>query len=521
MKPNRTWTRFVLLVFAAILGAWLIFLPAMIADQYDRVSSAGSFWGTLYIVSVSSGGVILLICSVWIVWKLWSRGRIKKKRRIERDRNPSQMSKGEQSSEIAENLKAIDDLREDEHLDVDVKHELEPIVERFEEKQESERLEIVAFGTVSSGKSAVLNLLAGREAFRSDAKGGTTVTRSEVDWPGSDQVILVDTPGLGEIDGAEHVAIAADAAKDADLVLLVIDGPLRDHESLLLDKLADMEKRVIVCLNKTDWYEKDDIEKLQEQLGGQLDRLVDRKDLVTVQAAPTKRMRVRILPDGSEVEEEVDVEANLDFLSQRMLAVVKQEGKSLLMANLLLQSRGLLEQARETVKQSLDRQAWKIVDRYTWSAGGAAALSPLPIVDLVAGCAISSKMVLDLSKVYRQDMDLDAAVSLLGQLGKNLIGILGVSAATPAVTSLFASMLKAVPGAGTIAGGLLQGCVQALITRWIGAIFVEYFRNEMHEPEGGLAGLARRQWQQMTTIGELRKLITKARQELRGGEDLD
>lgn len=514
MKPNKTWTGFVLLVFAAMLGAWLIFLPSMIADQYERVSEAGSFWGTLYIVSVSTGGVILLSCSVWIMWKLWSRGRTKRRRKIERDRSPSEMSRSEQSAEIEENLGAVRELGADGAFQPEIRKELDPIVEKFESKQEAENLEIVAFGTVSSGKSAVLNLLAGRDVFRSDAKGGTTIHRGEVPWPGDDRVVLVDTPGLGEIDGAEHVAIAADAAKDADLVLLVIDGPLRQHESMLLEKLADMEKRVIVCLNKTDWYDEQDATKLKQQLGDQLSRLVEADDLVTVQAAPTKRTRVRVTSDGQQIEEEVDVPPSIDLLSARMVAVVKHEGKAMLMANLLLQSRGLLEQARESVKQSLDRQAWKVVDRYTWSAGGVAALSPLPIVDLVAGCAISSKMVMDLAKVYRQEMDLDAAVSLLGQLGKNLIGILGVSAATPAITSIFASMLKAVPGAGTIAGGLLQGCVQALITRWIGAIFVEYFRNEMHEPEGGLAGLARRQWQQMTTISELRKLIKKAREEL-------
>ena len=80
-------------------------------------------------------------------------------------------------------------------------------------------------------------------------------------------------------------------------------------------------------------------------------------------------------------------------------------------------------------------------------------------------------MVVDLAHVYRQDIDIDAAVKLLGELGKNLLAILGVSAATPAVASVVASLLKSVPGAGTIAGGLLQGIVQALITRWIGAVF--------------------------------------------------
>ena len=81
-----------------------------------------------------------------------------------------------------------------------------------------------------------------------------------------------------------------------------------------------------------------------------------------------------------------------------------------------------------------------------WGAGGAAAISPLPLLDLAAGSAVSVKMVVELAKVYRQDVDFEVAVNLLGQLGKNLLGILGVTAATPAVTAAVASLLKTVPG---------------------------------------------------------------------------
>jgi hypothetical protein len=199
----------------------------------------------------------------------------------------------------------------------------------------------------------------------------------------------------------------------------------------------------------------------------------------------------------------------------RLLQVVQGEGERLLVANMLLQSRGLVEEARRRVRETLDRRAWQIVERYTWGAAGAAALSPFPLVDLAAGCAISSKMVVDLAAVYRQDVDLDAAVKLLGELGKNLLAILGVSVATPAVVSGVASLLKTVPGAGTIAGGMLQGIVQALITRWIGGVFVAYFRAEMQTPQGGLTGLARREWDRVTSVDELRKLVKTARQVFR------
>ena len=193
-----------------------------------------------------------------------------------------------------------------------------------------------------------------------------------------------------------------------------------------------------------------------------------------------------------------------------MMEVVRHDGRDLLLANLLLQSRGLVESARASVQAALDKRAWELVDRYMWGAGGVAAISPLPLLDLAAGSAVTVKMVVELAKVYRQDVDFEVAVNLVGQLGKNLLGILGVTAATPAVTAAVASLLKTVPGTGTIAGGVLQGLVQALITRWIGTVFIHYFKHEMKQPEGGLASLARREWQRLTTAAELKSLLHSA-----------
>ncbi len=335
--------------------------------------------------------------------------------------------------------------------------------------------------------------------------------RNEIPWPGHDQVLLVDTPGLGEVDGTQREHVAAEEAKDADLVLMVLDGPLRDSEFRLLQQLSEMEKRILICLNKEDWFSERDREALLGQIGRQVSDFVPRQDIVAVRSRSTQRPRVRTLPDGTQREELVDEPPDIEPLAERMLKIARQDGRDLLLGNLLLQSRGLVDEAKQRVRDALDQRAWEIVDRYTWGAAGAAALSPLPVVDLAAGFAISTKMVLDLARVYHQEIDVDVVVQLLGQQGKNLLGVLGTSAATPAVASGIASLIKGVPGVGTLAGGAMQGVVQALITRWIGAIFISYFQQEMREPPGGMAALARREWERVTSVGELRKLVAAAR----------
>ncbi len=518
MFPRRFFTnRMLTLASIAMLGVLLVYLPTAVVNQYRAARELGTIWGSIYLITIGIGTSLLLGVSGWIGWKLWGNTLRKRRRKSGRIRNPSQMSLAEREREVAENLSAVEALRDDPAASDEIRQELAPLIRWIEEKQEQRRLEIVAFGTISSGKSSLLNALAGRDVFATDLRGGTTIQRNEVPWPGADEVRLVDTPGLGEINGVEHQHVAAESAKDADLVLVVVDGPLRDSEYQLLRRLAEMEKRIVICLNKEDWYTPRDRDALLGQIVRQVSEFVPAADVVAVRSRPTERERIRVEPDGTQSPEIVQVPPDIQPLAERIMAIVARDGRDLLAANLLLQSRGLVDEAKERVRHVLDRCAWAIVDRYTWGAAGAAALSPLPVVDLAAGVAISTKMVMDLARVYHQDIDVEVAVNLLGQQGKNLVAVIGTSVATPVVASSIASMIKTVPGVGTLAGGMMQGVVQAVITRWIGGIFIKYFKHDMREPPGGLAALARQEWEHVTSVKELHRLVQSARRQFQTG----
>lgn len=516
MNLRSAFSGLLMVVLAATAGLTLIWLPGWIIDHHERISRLGAIWGWLYLGSVAVGGLLLLGSLGWTVWRLYGASLAKRIRRARRSRNPSEMSASQQAAEIEENLDQVRRLKDASADNPELQAGIDPLIRDLEVKREAKTLEIVAFGSISSGKSSVLNLLAGREVFATDVRGGTTIDRNEIPWPGVDRVILVDTPGIGEIDGEQHVLVAAEAARDADIVLFVVDGPLRDNEHRLLQRLGQMEKRIMICLNKSDWYLPEDRDKLLGQLRRQTASLVQAEEVVAVQSQSGVRERQRVRVDGTTETETVEVPADISLLAGRMIEVVRRDGKDLLMANLLLQSRGMLERARERVRQSIDERAWEIVDRYMWGAAGIAAASPFPLIDLLAGVGVSTKMILDLADVYQQKVDLQTASKWLGQMGKILVSVVGSQGAAAAVGAVIASLIKTVPVAGTLAGHALQGAIQALITRWIGAVFIEYFRNEMQTPEGGLAGLARRQWEQVTSIAELRKLVQTARQKLAG-----
>ena len=504
---------------AAALGIGLIYLPGWIIDKYQMISALGAVWGILYLIAVFIGMALLIGSAAWVIWKLWGTSLAKKIQRERRNKNPSELSHAQKQFEIDENLDQIEQLRQSADEDHRLKAELDPILAEMEAKREAQTLEIVAFGTISSGKSSVLNLLAGREVFATNVTGGTTVTRNEIPWPGIDQVFLVDTPGLGEVDGESHVRIAAESAKDADLVIVVVDGPLRESEHELLEVLGQMEKRVVIALNKSDWYSTEDRDKLLGQINRQTTAFVKQQDIVAIQAQEGSRIRRRIAADGQEVEETVAIDPDIEPLADRMLDIVKRDGKDLLMANLLLQSRGLVEKAKGKVKDAINRNAKEVVDRYMWGAAGVAAVNPFPLIDLVAGVGISTKMILDIANVYGQKVDLATAREWLGQMGKILVGVLGYQGASLLLASVVASLIKTVPIAGTLAGNAMQGTIQALLTRWVGLVFIEYFENEMQTPEGGLAGIARRHWDDLTTPAELGRLVKTARDKLSNKSD--
>jgi uncharacterized protein len=521
MSQSRSTTGIFLVVLLAVIGYVLVTLPPKLAAGFHQAHDMSPWMGYAYAAIVSFGALLLSGLLISILVHILRNSRRKSVQREQRNLSPSEMSASAQGAELEENLAVGRDYAGGDRVTPEVRAEIAASIAELEAKRESQQLEIVAFGTISSGKSSLLNALAGRNVFRTNVIGGTTATRSEIPWPAGDRVVLVDTPGLAEVRGEARASESAAAAKNADLVLFVVDGPLKSYESELLQALAEMEKRIVVCLNKEDWYEAPERDELLAQLVEQAGaptiagRAASVADVVAVRSRPTKRRRVRVLSDGSEQEEEVDVEPDIGPLARRLMSIVQRDGRDLLLANLLLQSRGLVDEAKERVLEALDARADEVINKYMWAAGGATAINPFPLLDLAGGSAITVKMVVDLAAVYQQKIDVDTVVTLLGQLGKNLVAMVGVSAAAPALAVGIGSLLKTVPGIGTIAGGAIQGLVQAVVTRWIGRVFCEYFRNEMQPPPGGLAELARRKWAEVTQPEQLRKLIQIGREQLR------
>lgn len=514
MRYPRLEISIVACVLAALAGGLALWqLPALV-ESLDRARELGPGWFWSYVVALIVAAVALVGGVSAILWKLLARSREGNLRREKANQNPSALSLDEMNRQIEDNERRLAKLRTKKAFDEKTLAVVAEKEKALATRRELKKLEIVAFGSISSGKSSLLNLLAGKELFAVDARGGTTVTRNEIPLPGVTETWLVDTPGLGEIDGATHVRHSTEAAKNADVVLLVVDGPLRQTEVRLAERLAEMEKRILVCVNKSDWYSPGDQEKLKSQIAEQTGSAVKEGEILFVRSQPTHRTRTRLLADGSEIDEQVVVPADIAALTKRLERIVREDGERLRTENVLGQSRRLVQEAEVESEIALDKKARRIVDMHMWGAASAAAAVPSPALDLVAGAAINVRMALELAKLYDQKFDYEDAKRLLTQMGKILILNLGLSAGAPIAASAVGSMFKTVPGVGTIAGASLQFLANALVTRWVGYVLIEYFKHKMKLPEGGLAGIARKEWERLTTVAELRKLWTTAREKL-------
>ena len=129
-------------------------------------------------------------------------------------------------------------------------------------------------------------------------------------------------------------------------------------------------------------------------------------------------------------------------------------------------SSGTGEAIAADTPEAREEMASKLVDRFAlWS--GVAGLIPVPIVDAVAVGGLQVQMVRRISQIYDVGFSENRGKALIASLAGSLI---------PATSGVgAASMLKAIPVIGTIAGGFVMPVLSAGATYAIGKAFIQHF----------------------------------------------
>ena len=145
-------------------------------------------------------------------------------------------------------------------LRTDVEDELAKVVRLLatasDGKMIKEGIKTVILGKPNAGKSSLLNLLVGEnKAIVTDIAGTTRDILEEYINLGGISLHIVDTAGIRATeDVVEKIGVgrAKDSAKDADLILYVVDSStsLDENDVEIMKLLKD--KKAIILLNKTD-----------------------------------------------------------------------------------------------------------------------------------------------------------------------------------------------------------------------------------------------------------------------------
>ncbi len=426
----------------AMVLTFLLYTSGLALELWQRFRDAPASFVLIYCLVL---GVIVLL-SLWWIRKLIRRWRAA--HRDEKVRQPLSEDELHQTIEHAEAL-GIDTALADEELAA------------LEQRRGSGKVYVAIYGEASTGKSALIRALAKGANALSDPRTGTTQTLDHYDWvaPSGTQVVLTDMPGLNA-PGKSLDVLSMEEAQRAHIVLYVVEGDLTRTQYTELQRLLASNKPTLVALNKIDLYSDEEIRQLQSRLTERLGRLADKLELIPVSAGGTREV-VRIYPDARE-------ETQLQEVAPQITALVRSMDLHLVHGGELEPKRdaAVVALAQRKLEQSTAHfrrvQSNSIISSYTYKAMVGAMAAVSPGMDLLIQGYFGVALVRELCKLYNVSafsVEIEKFLKLVvNDLGKTL----------PLVLAAAGNTLKAFPGIGTLAGGVVHAIGYGLIFESLG-----------------------------------------------------
>lgn len=328
------------------------------------------------------------------------------------------------------------------------------------------KIHVGFFGEISSGKSSLIQALLPGASLAVAASGGTTREVAEYHWrsPSGDELILTDMPGTNEV-GAGLDDLARGEALRSHVVVYVCDGDLTRSQFEDLRSLLALGKPCIVALNKADRFRREELDLILARLRQRVGEAA-RVDLVAVQAG-CQREALRVLPDGREELVVVDVPPRVDDLREALQHHLDEDPEVLER----LRDSSVFVLATRTLDEAERRhraeRAAEITRSYSHKAMIGALAAVAPGSDLVIQGYLGVTMVRALSDLYKipaRQMDTDLLLELVQKR---------VARSTTILLAVLGNALKAFPGMGTVAGGLVHAAAYGMIFESLGRAVAE------------------------------------------------
>ena len=257
-------------------------------------------------------------------------------------------------------------------------------IEAISEKLQHSEIHIAAFGRVGTGKSSLLNSLLGRKVFSTSPLHGETRNQQRSQWDSvnSDHVVLIDTPGIDELDGEAREELARSVAGISDIVLMVCEADLTETEFNALASLAARKRPLLLILNKSDRYSVTELESLLGHLRDRCSGIVEAANILTTCADPRPEKVIRIDDAGNERPAERVRKADITELKGRLWSILEKEGKTLAALNAALFTSELDGRIASKIVNARKSVAENIINNYCVAKALAVAVNPVPVADL-------------------------------------------------------------------------------------------------------------------------------------------
>jgi len=437
----------ILLVFIVATGA-LLFISESALNVWDRLRTGPAFLLYGYV------GIMLLLAvtALWLIWRLVIRRKIAPEKKL----GAAPLSKDDIEAR----------LREAEAVGVDVS---EAQAELKELASRKDSIHLCFFGEVSAGKSSLIKALVPEADVIVDVVGGSTDDVRHYRWRDDSgaEILLTDVPGIGgHEDGLSNLAV--DEARRANVVLFVCDSDLTRSEVASIKALLEFDKPLVIVLNKADRYSTEEQAALMQQLldrvddiGGELDR-----DHVVAVSAGGEIDVVERGTDGQETPARRTRPADIGVLVVAINRLLAAEGASLDARRERAVFRMAAARLAEAEGEYRLQRSEQIIRSSTRKAivGALAAISPG--TDILIQGYIGTAMTQQLCKLYGaapRDLDIEEFLSL----SQSRVG-----RALPLSLAVAGNGLKAFPGVGTVAGGLVHAVAYGLIFDALGRSLV-------------------------------------------------
>jgi GTP-binding protein Era len=371
----------------------------------------------------------------------------------------------------------LQSLLEDSSIPAVVRAELDEEFRHIEEltrKLREQEIHIAAFGRVGVGKSSLLNALLGQASFSTSALHGETKTENRANWREleSGHVILIDTPGIDELDGQQREKLAREVSDRADIVLMVCDADLTQLELEALTSLAKRGRTLMLVLNKADRYTHNEQQQLLQRLRERTQGLIPAGNIVACSSDPRPETVVLQAADGSETEQLRPRTAQVEALRSLLWQLLEQDGKTLAVLNASLFASELDQKIASRIVTVRKALADSLIQKYCLVKGLAVAVNPVPVADLLAAAGTDIAMIIHLGEIYGFRLDKREASKLLLTISAQWIALMGAYWGM----NLVSSALKTVSvGMSTVLTASAQGALAWYATYLTGGMAQNWF----------------------------------------------